>query len=481
MLTSFRRFSESWYAKVLLVVVILPFVFWGMGNSFSGGSKNVVVKIDKEKFTTSDFERFINIYGPQARQITPEEIDKLLTKFIGDKLIEMEYKFYNIKLSDESLSDLLKNQNEFKRDNKFSRTEYEKFLLTNNLSAVTFEKNLSDQEKKKQLLNLIGGGIVPSEFSINNTYNKINQKRIIEIINLNDLFSDLNLTENEIQTYYQKNKANYKRIYKSVKILEINPKNLIGVDDFNNIFFKKIDEIQDKIIQGQNADEISKIYNLGKIDIFKINKAGEDINNKIINEVPESLIKSIFLLDEIEPTTLVDIKDKFYILELIKTEEVIKDLRDQSVRLNVSENIKINKKGKLITKMADELKSNTFTKLKFDKFAKDKKIEIKKVILNNNSDNKMIERDLVSKIYTLYEKQIVILNDAQLSKIFLVYVKSIENASISNNTQEYDKYLKLSKIRIANNLFDTYDNYIKKKYEIDINYKALNIVKNYFN
>ena len=481
MLTSFRRFSESWYAKVLLVVVILPFVFWGMGNSFSGGSKNVVVKIDKEKFTTSDFERFINIYGPQARQITPEEIDKLLTKFIGDKLIEMEYKFYNIKLSDESLSDLLKNQNEFKRDNKFSRTEYEKFLLTNNLSAVTFEKNLSDQEKKKQLLNLIGGGIVPSEFSINNTYNKINQKRIIEIINLNDLFSDLNLTENEIQTYYQKNKANYKRIYKSVKILEINPKNLIGVDDFNNIFFKKIDEIQDKIIQGQNADEISKIYNLGKIDIFKINKAGEDINNKIINEVPESLIKSIFLLDEIEPTTLVDIKDKFYILELIKTEEVIKDLRDQSVRLNVSENIKIKKKGKLITKMADELKSNTFTKLKFDKFAKDKKIEIKKVILNNNSDNKMIERDLVSKIYTLYEKQIVILNDAQLSKIFLVYVKSIENASISNNTQEYDKYLKLSKIRIANNLFDTYDNYIKKKYEIDINYKALNIVKNYFN
>ena len=34
---------------------------------------------------------------------------------------------------------------------------------------------------------------------------------------------------------------------------------------------------------------------------------------------------------------------------------------------------------------------------------------------------------------------------------------------------------------MTNELFNTYDRYIKEIYEIDINYKALKTVKNYFN
>ena len=41
--------------------------------------------------------------------------------------------------------------------------------------------------------------------------------------------------------------------------------------------------------------------------------------------------------------------------------------------------------------------------------------------------------------------------------------------------------MRLSKIKIANELFNTYDNHIRNKYKIDINYKALETVKSYFN
>ena len=66
---------------------------------------------------------------------------------------------------------LIKQQKEFKREGIFSRTEYEKFLLERNITAATFEKNLSNLEKKKQLLNLIGGGVIPSKFLVNSTFN----------------------------------------------------------------------------------------------------------------------------------------------------------------------------------------------------------------------------------------------------------------------------------------------------------------------
>ena len=54
MLGSIRKFSGSIYAKILLGIIIIPFVFWGMGSSIRGGSKNIVVVIDKEKYSTQD-------------------------------------------------------------------------------------------------------------------------------------------------------------------------------------------------------------------------------------------------------------------------------------------------------------------------------------------------------------------------------------------------------------------------------------------
>ena len=39
----------------------------------------------------------------------------------------------------------------------------------------------------------------------------------------------------------------------------------------------------------------------------------------------------------------------------------------------------------------------------------------------------------------------------------------------------------ISKIKIVNELYNTYDNLLEKRYKIDINYQALDAVKNYFN
>ena len=241
MLSAIRKFSKSIYAKILLGIVVIPFVFWGMDSSFKSGSKNVIVKIDKDKFSIQDFSNFIQSYGPVNQENASAIIDNLLTIFIENKLIEKEFENFELKLTNVSLGNLIKEQKEFKRDGIFSRTEYENFLLTNNLNVVMFESNLSRQEKRNQLVDLIGSGVVPSKFIVKATYNEINQKRNIELINLNKIFKkDFNFTENEIKSFYEKNKNLYKEIYKTVKILELNPTNLTGMDVFSDQFFKKI-------------------------------------------------------------------------------------------------------------------------------------------------------------------------------------------------------------------------------------------------
>ena len=218
MLGSIRKFSGSIYAKVLLAIIIIPFVFWGMGD-FTSGGKNVVLLIDKEKYSTQQFVDFIN--KTKTEKVNADDIEEFLADFIGQKLIEKEIENFGIKLSDTSLSKLIKHQKKFKRDNEFSRNEYEKFLLENNITAVTFESLLSQQEKKKQLFDLIGGGIYPSKFLINLSYDNVNQKRDVRLINLTDVFKkQINFSQNQILDYFNKNKDKYSIIYKTIKFFK---------------------------------------------------------------------------------------------------------------------------------------------------------------------------------------------------------------------------------------------------------------------
>ena len=150
MLRAIRKFSGSIYAKILMGIIIIPFVFWGMGSNFIGGSKNIIVVIDKEKYSVQAFYNFIQKFATPNQKIESDKIEEFLYTFIGEKLMEKEVEHFDIKLSDSSLSKLIKSQKDFKRENKFSRVEYEKFLLKNNITSIVFESDFSKHEKRKQ-------------------------------------------------------------------------------------------------------------------------------------------------------------------------------------------------------------------------------------------------------------------------------------------------------------------------------------------
>ena len=102
-------------------------------------------------------------------------------------------------------------------------------------------------------------------------------------------------------------------------------------------------------------------------------------------------------------------------------------------------------------------------------------------IKSNINDTDILKAGIVSQIYNFPEKKVSASYDSQLTENYLVFIDKITDVSIDQNSDEYKKYFNLSKIRITNELFNTYDNYIKEKYKIDINYKALKTIKDYFN
>ena len=60
MLNNIRNFSKTVFAKIILVIIIIPFVFWGMGGVFNTGNTNNIVKIDNQNISTQDFMDHLN-------------------------------------------------------------------------------------------------------------------------------------------------------------------------------------------------------------------------------------------------------------------------------------------------------------------------------------------------------------------------------------------------------------------------------------
>ena len=96
MLNNIRNFSKTIFAKILLVIIIIPFVFWGMGGMFSGGQTNNIAKINNQNISTKDFVDHINKSNLNS-EIIKENIDnnileELLTELVSRSLVDIEIK-----------------------------------------------------------------------------------------------------------------------------------------------------------------------------------------------------------------------------------------------------------------------------------------------------------------------------------------------------------------------------------------------------
>ena len=482
MLGSFRKFKSSFLAKIFLVLVAVPFIFWGMGPVFQGTKLSSIVTIGDNKITGDEFAQYLKKIS-ENNNITfnDNDIEKLLSKYIGDKLIKYEMDELNFKISDSSLAKIIKNEKIFQKQNIFSRTRYEKFLIENNITAAIFENNILNQEKKNQFFEFVGGGILPTQFQVNINYEIANQKRYIKIIDLNNISKEnINFTKEQIRNFYNQNKTNYNQIYKTIKFINLSPKKLTGEDNFNSLFFEKIDEIDDLIVEGLDLNSLTKKYNLDGEYILTYNSERLNKNLKKTNKIEKDLINNIFTQDDAESIFIFQRDDDYILAEIINTENIQKSIDDLAVQKDIKDKLSVENKRKLIAELINKINSNKFNKVNFDEFSKNKKITAKEIKINNINDSKILKETIVKQIYKHPSKKVILAGSKNLEEIFLVYINKVENVSLNKNSEKLDKYLVKSKASLVNSLYDTYDLYLKNKYPIEINYNVLDNIKDYF-
>ena len=472
MLNTLRNFSKTKLASVFIFIIAIPFVFWGMGSIFSEGNTNNIAKINNETISTQEFLNYIN----QTRMdneyikenIDNKVIEKIVSSIVSIKLLDMEINDLNIMITDKTLASKIKNNEVFLDDKKqFSRIKYEKFLLENNITAPDFEIRFRNEELKKKLFAYVGGGIKSPYFLNNKIY--INKNKEVEIKYLDlDTVYNTETPETEIEQFIKDNEENLKEEVIDFSYAKITPSNLIDSDEFNNEFFKKIDEIENSILNDYSIEDIRKIYDL-KIEYLS-NYNNEDKNNEIFKEIYEKRND--------EKIQLLDKNDYYLLFEVTKINKVLPSKSEIKFIERVKEN--------LILKKKYEYNKDLFQKIQDKKFNNDEFVKISKNgenLLNETikslDDNSIFDKDSVSLIYSLPENSFVLLTNDN-NKIFLAKVNKIYTKNLPKNDIENSEYLEISNNKIVEEIYSSYDLALSKKYKVKVFQNTLDRIKNNF-
>ena len=477
MLNNLRNFAKTKLAVVLVGIIIIPFVFWGMGGVFSGGNKNNIAKINDKSISTQDFVNYVNLSKIESdtirKNIDNNIIEEILAELISKTMISMEINDLNLKISDKILKKTIKENNNFKdENNNFSRIKYEKFLLSSNLSAPDFESRLRENELRKNLFSYVSGGLNSPLFLVNNTYKEQSKKVKINYINLENIYKKKeDFSSEEISKFIDEHNDTLKEKIISFRHSKITPKDLIGIDEFNNLFFEKIDDIENEISNGTTLENLLTKYQLKSNlkENFNLNEGSND------NE----FYKKIYENAENNKLKLLDENDFYILYEISDIKEVLPNIENENFIAEVKELLFNESKHQFNYNLIQKIGKKKFNQKDFDELSKMSFAKIENIEINSIKDNNKFSVDSIKYLYTLSKNNYALISDKD-KNIYLIKIINISVSNISKNSEDFPVYKEQTNIKLRDNIYSSYDFFLNNKYKIKINEKTVERVKNYF-
>jgi len=264
-----------WIATIAFIGA--GFVGWGSyqyGSKASAVGKVGDIDISQERLDMT----YQNLYG-QYNELYKGKFDDAKAKEMGlpkqafnslvlqAQLLNLA-KEYGVVVSDRELSDYVLSIKGFHKDGKFNKVIYDTYLKNRRMKAKTFEAVLKDELKVNKIVELVGAGAVPFETELIASALSIADKVDYQVISEKDI--EVKLDDNETKRYWSESKSNYmtKRAYE----LEIfwTASNDVNVSDeelqefYNKNSFNYTDAEGKQFDFAKAKDQVEKDYKIKK-------------------------------------------------------------------------------------------------------------------------------------------------------------------------------------------------------------------------
>lgn len=301
MLLKFRLSLYGFFTKLLLVLVVLSFIFWGVGtNTPSRGE--YVAKIDKNHYIYTDKfnQQKQNLIHSIVRMNPSISVDNLnvdstvLNSMIRNKIMELEYKKLGLFVSDKmAMNEIRKMDFFFNKDGKFDRDFFKRIVINHGMT----EKEYVEEQKIAVAAQIFDSAIIPftpPHSMMMDLYQYQNQDRRLRIIHITPRIDSTvsQPSEEEIQKFYDSHTKDFTvPETRNIEFIVISPKNFSKYKDSEKEMHKAIKDIEDYISSGESLSFIAKKYNLihQSIDNLSPNSPASQIKGINSEYIPKFL------------------------------------------------------------------------------------------------------------------------------------------------------------------------------------------------
>ncbi|MEJ2761291.1 MAG: SurA N-terminal domain-containing protein [Gammaproteobacteria bacterium] len=212
MLQLIRNWVTGWLAVVIVVMLVIPFAFWGINYYFGQGGDIVAAEVNGSKILLRDYQltyqRIRQQYESRGGNIANKE-NKLkkqaIDTLVNRELLSQLKKDMNLTVSDDQVRQAIMSISAFRGEDGFDSSLYKRYLATAGYTPASFEAQVREDMTSQQLQ----AGIIESSFvteAAAERVAKLNEQTrdlAYTFVPFKDAVKNIQVTDQEVKQYYE--------------------------------------------------------------------------------------------------------------------------------------------------------------------------------------------------------------------------------------------------------------------------------------
>lgn len=215
MLKFFKRLEKTRNAVLLVfgILMVVSLVGWGITSVVSNdprtgnfaGSTETAAKVGSEKITVGEIARL------KQGQMGSLPSKYLINSLVGQRIIRLEANRLGLRASDAEVANEIRRQLKTEDGSVIDQRRYEENVAAQYGSVAAYEQTVRDQLSGQKLEAFLTAGVTVSEEGVLKDFQRKNTKFDVNYVSVNtaELAQTMKPTDQELQEYFEKNKATY--------------------------------------------------------------------------------------------------------------------------------------------------------------------------------------------------------------------------------------------------------------------------------
>lgn len=231
-----RKSADSFVLKGLFVIIVLVFMFWGVGT-LRASRLDVAARVNDEIITKHQFDsayrRIAAMYQGMGDQTPPQQFiqAQALGQLIDLELLTQEAQRLGFQVDEAELREAIANQRDFQRNGRFDKDFYLQLLQQNGYKPAEFEELQRRRMLAGKVQGVVRSGVHVTDEELKEQFRYENERLTLGFIRVPAaaFLEQVAVNEDDVRAYFVAHQEAYREPDRvRIRLVEFRPENFLA-------------------------------------------------------------------------------------------------------------------------------------------------------------------------------------------------------------------------------------------------------------